>query len=944
MTEADGDETFQSVINFLSDNVCVENKSEKSKYFNFLSMTKGTTSCITYEIVDVEYFWELVDGAFAKKIIDNDSEMSEREKFFDAKTSLLECISLDHSPLRFDIDFYPIDACKTDKRLYTDKICQKIYGIIIDQLTKFLLKFNQQLDVNTIMTIFSKDTWIKKDGIHIFFPNLLMYNENQNTLSNIIGNEINNKSVRWKLDTCNIKTISVDSVANKSWVVYGFSKYNKQEIYKLTTVYKLSSLKLYIQNKEEWNKPSLYSISRKKYRNENIFGCQPSHTPTLTIKQHHNIEDVYGLLIDTNLLHHLSIDRADNYDDWINIGLRLYSIGKGDERFLELWKKFSIRSAKYNEGGERVCNYKWSTFKVRKEITVRSLLHYLKKDNIAEYNKLEKEYFYNKTIKTLLSTSDGDNLSTVKFQHYDMAEFFYRMYSSEIIYDDKEWWKFNGVSWHKINESDISLLFINPVRERLQNVLKELENENNNMETVFQRKCLERNRDLSDQLKNVSYLNSCYRAAKIICNVYPFTLDRNKYLIGFNNGVVDLRKIINEVKDNSHELRMELENDSKILVEQGIIESNGTLFKRRDDIIRRCFRQADPDDYISKSTNYNYIKDPPKENFNKLYKYLSQIVVDKEEREEMLDLFATCLEAENSEKMIIVIKGTPNSGKTRFINFLCEVFGEYKCTLPREVAYVRRTNSSTPRPELVRAVNTRLGFINETVGNETMDTAMLKQISGQDKMYFRTLYSEGEECNTTWTLVITCNDCPKIPHDDEAIWDRLRFINFNSRFSSDAPLDENEQIKQKTFPRMTVEIDNALQELVPTFLIDLLRRYYKNQLMTKHGIPSCKKLKENTKMFRDDNNPIKVFCDEKIVYCKTKSFVECIVCFNKYKEWFTEVNPGIKLKMNYKTFLINFEAEIKIKHVKVNIIAENNNVERSKKSLIDVWSGIELIA
>jgi len=54
----------------------------------------------------------------------------------------------------------------------------------------------------------------------------------------------------------------------------------------------------------------------------------------------------------------LSPQRAENYDEWVQVGMALRSVGD-HPALLEAWDKWSQLSSKYEPG---VCEYKWTTF------------------------------------------------------------------------------------------------------------------------------------------------------------------------------------------------------------------------------------------------------------------------------------------------------------------------------------------------------------------------------------------------------------------------------------------------------------------------------------------------------------------------------------------------------------------------------------------------------
>jgi hypothetical protein len=73
-------------------------------------------------------------------------------------------------------------------------------------------------------------------------------------------------------------------------------------------------------------------------------------------------------------LEHISAIRADNYQDWLEVGMVLHSVDSG---LFDAWDKFSsLSSTKYNRA---VCEEKWASF-AGDEISIGSLLHWAAQD------------------------------------------------------------------------------------------------------------------------------------------------------------------------------------------------------------------------------------------------------------------------------------------------------------------------------------------------------------------------------------------------------------------------------------------------------------------------------------------------------------------------------------------------------------------------------------
>lgn len=72
-------------------------------------------------------------------------------------------------------------------------------------------------------------------------------------------------------------------------------------------------------------------------------------------------------------LNGLKRQRADNYDDWVNVGIALKNAGASCDD----WDRWSRSSGKYQEG---LCREKWDTFNGDGSLTVASLIHWYEMD------------------------------------------------------------------------------------------------------------------------------------------------------------------------------------------------------------------------------------------------------------------------------------------------------------------------------------------------------------------------------------------------------------------------------------------------------------------------------------------------------------------------------------------------------------------------------------
>ena len=114
-------------------------------------------------------------------------------------------------------------------------------------------------------------------------------------------------------------------------------------------------------------------------------------------------------------------------------------------------------------------------------------------------------------------------------------------------------------------------------------------------------------------------------------------LDRNVYLLGFENGVYDIKN--------------------------------------------KCLRESIPEDYISMSGKYDYINEKSieydEEKMNKLEIFLEEIQPDKDQREYLLTYLSTCIIGINLLQHFVIFIGCGRNGKGKLTELLDMTFGEY---------------------------------------------------------------------------------------------------------------------------------------------------------------------------------------------------------------------------------------------------------------------------
>ena len=319
-------------------------------------------------------------------------------------------------------------------------------------------------------------------------------------------------------------------------------------------------------------------------------------------------------------------------------------------------------------------------------------------------------------------------------------------------------------------------------------------------------------------------------------------LDRNPFLVGFKNGIYDLK---------THE-----------------------------------FRDGKPDDYISLQMPINYIEFNAKDKkVLECHDFLEKIFPDKTLRDYFLDNSSDVFIGGNQAKKVWFWSGEGDNGKSVTQSIFEKMLGKYAVKLPTSLIVGKRTASSSACPELVRAGNgVRWAVLQEPDKKDVVNIGILKELSGNDSFYARGLFKEGGEMEPMFKLVVICNDPPSIPYSDKATWNRIRVIPFESTFCDNPPATYEEQLKEKKFPKDPFFAEK-IPDMVQAFCWILLNHRKDNKRRFEPD-----KVKLATQMYKIKNDVYRQFIDECVAEDE-KGSVTIQELYVFFKEWFKESMP-----------------------------------------------------
>jgi P4 family phage/plasmid primase-like protien len=777
------------------------------------------------------------------------------------------------------------------KRMYTDKHIKQI----IDKTNEFL-RDHFNVTKNHLITFVTekpeptkrKNSPEYKDGFHIYYPNLPMEEKHRyyvtDYLKTCMANDEFLDGIKYKNETENIFDASV--VRNNGILMYG-SKKPGCHPYKLTRVYdsKLRSLGI-----EEYDYEELvHTLSNQKYdvdakievvddkeilqdiekinaqynggnkkkilndkhnrnnRNENYdddcdrYARKTSNDPKINnVKKEEKRKTPLQqkeLEMAVLLCKILDGKRARDYKSWRRVGFVMRSI---DDSLYNEYVEFSKKEInKYNEG-KVTCRQVWDDAANYCNFSAMGTLrHWARTDNPKKYNDIIRRIYDN-----LFGKAETN-------KHVDIAEVVHALYKDRFVCVDiakKKWYEYQSHKWVAVQsaytfEELISLEIRNMLAMHCSEKLRKAVLENDDgFNSDYEHKKYQKLLKLTENLGDVKFRENVVRACanKFFDPNFQTKLDANVYLVGFENGIYDLKEM--------------------------------------------CFRDGLPTDYVSKTVGYDWKEFNENDKiFEKINKFFSEVQINEDMREYLFTFIAKILRGIPDSKLHIWTGGGGN-GKSVTIDLLKHMLGEYFGTVPVTILTKKRNSSGSASPELADKFGKRLLVVNETEHNDVIFVGQMKEYTGKDLIMARPLYGDPFYFVPQFTMILTCNNLPSIPATDKGTWRRLRVTPFESEFV-------NEPTKPNQFM-----IDEELQEEFPEWRQPLMwlimTKYYpiyhEGIAGKRFKIKEPAKVLEYTTKYKLDSDFYADFLKDNIECTQNDNDTESIpFLFQTFRDWFT---------------------------------------------------------
>lgn len=370
-----------------------------------------------------------------------------------------------------------------------------------------------------------------------------------------------------------------------------------------------------------------------------------------------------------------------------------------------------------------------------------------------------------------------------------------------------------------------------------------------------------------------------------ILNKYINTLKDDDYeFIKWFNKINYKENLIKELKTFTHiDTNIPLDSD------QFLIGYNNGVF----DLKTLSFRKGLPSEYITMSCGFDY---DDSIDTTQIESILHDIFPINEDYIFMLNKLSLCLEGFNREQQIVLNYGhRASNGKSFIMELMSDSMGSYGATFPVNMLTSKMKTAGEADSTLSRFINKRFLYCSEPEANAKLNINLIKKLSG-DKFTCRGLYEKEEkEYDPTFKMFICCNKLPAFDDYDNGIARRINIVEFSTKFC-DNP--------KKKYEKQLVKYTNDEKKQLSIQLNHLLIKQYINLHSAKFSYSIPLKNKELHSLYLNDNNElmnqVQELLQERYEYSPNRSDV---IKLKDIKQILKENDINIKDNVSIKNFV-----------------------------------------
>ena len=545
----------------------------------------------------------------------------------------------------------------------------------------------------------------------------------------------------------------------------------------------------------------------------------------------------------------------NTYDDWVRVGFACKNTAMTSppgttsaSRIFMCFLKFCSRKEGFDWSKDpQEILQMWNSWNTpteeAKRYTYKSISYWLRISNPAgylEYQKQTETFYVDQIVQSPVTTD------------VDVASLMYHLYGHRFVCSSTKhntWYEFLGQRWVPM-ETGRTLYNLISAEDGIQGIFHRMSSN------------LHGNQDAEEQTKRLSKI-------MIDLKLTP----KKKNIMVEAGYLFYIKDFVEKLDDDPYTL----------CCENGVV----VLPRQHGTVDQPIFRQAEPLDFLSKSTLIDYIPweehDPVVR--EEMMTYLRQILPVDESFRFVMNFLSSALYGEVTNHIFVFLKGIGRNGKSELMKFMKFVFGNYFCLAPVSLITSERPKSGATNSELANLKGIRFVQLSEPSTNEVIQEGPFKALTGGDDITTRQLYGLSFTYRPTAKFCIPLNDWMKFRVTDKGTWRRPRVVDFPSRFTETPSSDPT---------KFQFLVDTAISAKYPKWAPVMLSFLVEIAKDNRGRLPEEASITRATELYQQYTDRFAEFVNS----CIKESLDDCILqkeLTEAYRVWWHERYSGAPL-------------------------------------------------
>ena len=361
-------------------------------------------------------------------------------------------------------------------------------------------------------------------------------------------------------------------------------------------------------------------------------------------------------------------------------------------------------------------------------------IHFESKEKINKRELIENEHwiFDDSKLNSLVYSALNENI-------FSKVELVYYFFHNDYRVCENEWFRFNGNTWIYIGCKNNKLM--NDAMKKIKEICETVSTyyHMNNIDNKYKLQKFEKSMEMV-KTKNNMMTQLRDKFSDITDVDFVRKLDSDKYLLGFNNGVYDLKNHI--------------------------------------------FRSGNSHDMISLTVGYDY--DQSHKINNELSQFLSFLQPNNDDLKYLLIYLSRAI-CGNSSQQFMIFEWIDDNCRQIFNNLIKETFGEYYGQINKDFFYDAPPNTLSQDPGLLMYQKKRYVVSFDSCDNNGLDNKFIKFITGNQSIQLKNKHNISVDFIPNFHTTYDCNEFPKIISMDTNCSDRIRCIKFSNMLKNNEP-------------------------------------------------------------------------------------------------------------------------------------------------------------